>query len=133
MYLFRQPNSVYYTRVAIPTSLQKNGFPKEIRLSLVTRDRRMAYKRNLDQTKVIFELFELAQTKSLPFLDFKQKLNAEINKLRVSFNKQTGDGDSTCFQNTIWPRVMKAFQGYQLSDSQLIELMASTIKPLYST
>ncbi|MCG9634111.1 tyrosine-type recombinase/integrase [Vibrio parahaemolyticus] len=96
MYLFRQPNSVYYTRVAIPTSLQKNGFPKEIRLSLVTRDRRMAYKRNLDQTKVIFELFELAQTKSLPFPDFKQKLNAEINKLRVSFNKQTVDGDSTC-------------------------------------
>ncbi|MHA2741819.1 tyrosine-type recombinase/integrase [Vibrio harveyi] len=96
MYLFRQPNSVYYTRVAIPTSLQKNGFPKEIRLSLVTRDRRMAYKRNLDQTKVIFELFELAQTKSLPFPDFKQKLNAEINKLRVSFNKQTVDGNSTC-------------------------------------
>ncbi len=96
MYLFRQPNSVYYTRVAIPTSLQKNGFPKEIRLSLATRDRRMAYKRNLDQTKVIFELFELAQTKFLPFPDFKQKLNAEINKLRVSFNKQTGDGDSTC-------------------------------------
>ncbi|MFN1599397.1 tyrosine-type recombinase/integrase [Vibrio harveyi] len=96
MYLFRQPNSVYYTRVAIPTSLQKNGFPKEIRLSLVTRDRRMAYKRNLDQTKVIFELFELAQTKSLPFPDFKQKLNTEVNKLRVSFNKQTSDGDATC-------------------------------------
>ncbi|MDE1209642.1 DUF6538 domain-containing protein [Vibrio aestuarianus] len=96
MYLFRQPNSVYYTRVAIPTSLQKNGFPKEIRLSLVTRDRRMAYKRNLEQTKVIFELFELAQTQSLPFPDFKQKLNAEINKLRVSFNKQTVDGDSAC-------------------------------------
>ncbi|EPN3996414.1 hypothetical protein ACTZ91_000035 [Vibrio parahaemolyticus] len=33
------------------------------------------------------------------------------------------------FQNTIWPRVMKTFQGYQLSESQLIELMASTIKP----
>ncbi|EGQ9060138.1 tyrosine-type recombinase/integrase [Vibrio parahaemolyticus] len=96
MYLFRQPNSVYYTRVATPTSLQKNGFPKEIRLSLVTRERRLAYKRNLDQTKVIFELFELAQTKSLPFPDFKQRLNAEINQLRTSFNKQTSDGDSTC-------------------------------------
>ncbi|EOA6546309.1 DUF6538 domain-containing protein [Vibrio vulnificus] len=95
MYLFRQSNSVYYTRVAIPTSLQKNGFPKEIRLSLVTRARRMAYKRNLDQTKIIFELFELAQIKSLPFPNFKQKLNAEINKLRVSFNKETSDGDST--------------------------------------
>ncbi|WP_447468820.1 tyrosine-type recombinase/integrase [Vibrio harveyi] len=56
----------------------------------------MAYKRNLEQTKVIFELFELAQTQSLPFPDFKQKLNAEINKLRVSFNKQTVDGDSAC-------------------------------------
>ncbi|MCS0027479.1 tyrosine-type recombinase/integrase [Vibrio alginolyticus] len=96
MYLFRQPNSVYYTRVAIPTSLQKNGFPKEIRLSLVTRDRRMAYIRNLDQTKVIFELFELAQAKSLPFTAFKQMLNAEINKIRASFKKQTGGGDSTC-------------------------------------
>ncbi|EOG7786252.1 tyrosine-type recombinase/integrase [Vibrio fluvialis] len=96
MYLFRQPNCVYYTRVATPTSLQKNGFPKEIRLSLVTRERRLAYKRNLDQTKVIFELFELAQTKSLPFPDFKQRLNAEINQLRISFNKQTSDGDSTC-------------------------------------
>lgn len=56
----------------------------------------MAYKRNLDQTKVIFELFELVQIKSLLFPDFKQKLNAEINKLRVSFNKETSDGDSTC-------------------------------------
>lgn len=109
MYLFRQPNCVYYTRVAIPTSLQKNGFPKEIRLSLVTRERRLAYKRNLDQTKVIFELFEWAQTKSLPFPDFKQRLNAEINQLRTSFNKQTSDGDSTCrlLSETYEPKTQK--------------------------
>lgn len=109
MYLFRQPNSVYYTRVAIPTSLQKNGFPKEIRLSLVTRDRRMAYKRNLDQTKVIFELFELAQTKSLSFPDFKQRLNAEINQLRNSFNQRASDSDSKCrlLSETYVPKTKK--------------------------
>ncbi|WP_409393445.1 hypothetical protein [Vibrio harveyi] len=56
---------------------------------------------------------------------------------RLSRNKDVlvdwaQDSDSVLesrFQNTIWPRVMKTFQGYQLSESQLIELMASTIKP----
>ncbi len=92
MYLFRLPNSVYYTRVTISTSLQKNGFPKEFRPSLITPERRLAYKRNLNQTKIIFELLELTQTKSLSFPDFKQRLNAEINRLRNSFNQRVSDG-----------------------------------------
>lgn len=76
----------------------------------------MVYKLNLDQTKVIFELFELVQTKSLPFPDFKQKLNAEINKLRVSFNKQTVDGDSTC-------RLLSVIVMLKLISQQAVDLL----------
>ncbi|HHF3020745.1 TPA: DUF6538 domain-containing protein [Vibrio diabolicus] len=86
MYLFRQSNGVYYTRIATPLSLQGNGFPKEIRLSLFTRERRLAYRRNIEQTKTIFELFNEAKALPLTFERFKQLLNDEINQLRESFN-----------------------------------------------
>ena len=56
---------------------------------------------------------------------------------RLSRNKDVlvdwaQDSDSVLesrFQNTIWQRVTKAFCDYSLSEEQLIELVASTIKP----
>ncbi|ARR08780.1 integrase [Vibrio campbellii] len=60
MYLLRLPNSVYYTRIATPHSLHSRGYPKEIRFSLFTKERRIACLRNVDQTKIILSLFEHA-------------------------------------------------------------------------
>jgi hypothetical protein len=67
MYLFRQSNGVYYTRIATPLSLRGNGFPKKF-----TRERRLAYRRNIEQTKTIFALFDEAKALPLPFQRFKQ-------------------------------------------------------------
>ncbi|MEZ8410344.1 DUF6538 domain-containing protein [Vibrio splendidus] len=49
MYLLRLPNSVYYTRIATPISLQSSGSPKEFKFSLLTRERKVAYLRNIEQ------------------------------------------------------------------------------------
>ena len=88
MYLLRLPNSVYYTRIATPHSLHTLGYPKEIRFSLFTKERRVACLRNVDQTKIILSLFERASEQELPFVEFKLSLNEQINQLREQFNQQ---------------------------------------------
>ncbi|AGU98202.1 tyrosine-type recombinase/integrase [Vibrio campbellii] len=89
MYLLRLPNSVYYTRIATPHSLHSRGYPKEIRFSLFTKERRIACLRNVDQTKIILSLFEHANAQDLPFVEFKLSLNEQINQLREQFNQKT--------------------------------------------
>ncbi|WP_430519211.1 DUF6538 domain-containing protein [Aliivibrio sp.] len=51
MYLLRLPNSVYYTRIATPLPLRERGYPKEFKFSLLTRDRKVAYLRNIEQLR----------------------------------------------------------------------------------
>lgn len=92
MYMLRLPNSVYYTRVVTPNSLRALGYPKEIKLSLFTRNRKTATLRNIDHTKVIFTLFELAEDKALVYAEFKLKLAQGINALRELYN---GKSEST--------------------------------------
>lgn len=53
MYLFRLPNSVYYTRIVTSLSLRERGYPKELKLSLLTRERKVAYLRNIEQVQLI--------------------------------------------------------------------------------
>ncbi|MEZ8946781.1 DUF6538 domain-containing protein, partial [Vibrio sp. 10N.247.311.12] len=52
MYLLRLPNSVYYTRIATPLSLRSSGYPKEFKFSLLTRERKVAYLRNIEQVQL---------------------------------------------------------------------------------
>ncbi|TOG13874.1 integrase [Vibrio parahaemolyticus] len=88
MYLLRLPNSVYYTRVATPLSLRSMGYPKEIRFSLFTRERRVAYLRNVEHTKLIFALFNDADSQQLPYNTFKAQLNEQVNQLRQQFQQE---------------------------------------------
>ena len=46
MYLFRAPNSTYYTRICLPKSLRDNGFPFDLKISLLTKRRDEAVDRN---------------------------------------------------------------------------------------
>ncbi|MCJ0821314.1 hypothetical protein MO988_07835 [Vibrio vulnificus] len=89
MYLLRLPNSVYYTRVATPLSLRSMGYPKESRFSLFTRERRVAYLRNVEHTKLIFALFTDADSQQLPYNTFKAQLNEQVNQLRQQFQQES--------------------------------------------
>lgn len=48
MYLYRAPNNVYFTRICLAKSLRDKGFPFDIKVSLLTRDRSEAVMRNTD-------------------------------------------------------------------------------------
>ena len=47
MYLTRDRNSMYYTRIPLPKTLRDAGYPACLRFSLHTKDRRTASQRNL--------------------------------------------------------------------------------------
>ncbi|MEZ8895168.1 DUF6538 domain-containing protein [Vibrio sp. 10N.247.310.81] len=82
MYLLRLPNSVYYTRIATPISLQSSGSPKEFKFSLLTRERKVAYLRNIEQVQLLHTLFDRAKVTALIFSEFKAELAHSINQLR---------------------------------------------------
>ncbi|MCU8509364.1 hypothetical protein M2G40_16300 [Vibrio vulnificus] len=88
MYLLRLPNSVYYTRIATPLSLRSSGYPKEFKFSLLTRERKVAYLRNIEQVQLLHALFDKAITTSLSFAAFKAELSNAINELRKAYKHQ---------------------------------------------
>ncbi|MEZ8719303.1 tyrosine-type recombinase/integrase [Vibrio splendidus] len=88
MYLLRLPNSVYYTRIATPLSLRSSGYPKEFKFSLLTRERKVAYLRNIEQVQLLHALFDRAKVTALSFADFKAELTHSINQLRQSYRSQ---------------------------------------------
>ncbi|WIH22483.1 tyrosine-type recombinase/integrase [Photobacterium damselae] len=85
MYLLRLPNSVYYTRIATPLSLRESGYPKEFKFSLLTRERKTAYLRNIEQVQLLHGLFEKAIRLSLCFVDFKAELANATDALRLAY------------------------------------------------
>ncbi|MDD9156708.1 tyrosine-type recombinase/integrase [Aliivibrio sp. S4TY2] len=88
MYLLRLPNSVYYTRIATPLSLRESGYPNELKFSLLTRERKTAYRRNVEQVQLLHALFEKAIALSLTIVEFKTELAESINTLRAAYNAQ---------------------------------------------
>ncbi|WP_255555610.1 integrase [Enterovibrio paralichthyis] len=88
MYLLRLPNSVYYIRIATPLSLRESGYPKEFKFFLLTRERKTAYLRNIEQVQLLHGLFEKAIRLSLCFVDFKAELADAIDVLRQDYRKQ---------------------------------------------
>ncbi|HDM8161099.1 TPA: tyrosine-type recombinase/integrase [Vibrio harveyi] len=88
MYLMRLPNSVYYTRIATPLSLRSSGYPKEFKFSLLTRERKVAYLRNIEQVQLLMALFEKAKLTAMCVSDFKSELADVINQVRESYCHQ---------------------------------------------
>ncbi len=89
MYLFRLPNCVYYTRIATSLSLRERGYPKELKFSLLTRERKVAYLRNIEQVQLILGLFDKAMVTKQDFADFKAELADAINGFRQHYRHQT--------------------------------------------
>ena len=85
MYLLRLPNSMYYTRIATPLSLRSSGYPKEFKFSLFTRERKVAYLRNIKQVQLFMALFEKAKLTAMCFSDFTAELADVINQVNERY------------------------------------------------
>ncbi len=64
MYLIKLSNNVFYTRISTPAILQTSlGYPREIRLSLFTKNRRLAaLLRNSDEKPNLLKLSDFYTT-----------------------------------------------------------------------
>ncbi len=85
MYLFRATNCTYFTRICFSKVLRNRGFPFDIKISLLTKVRTVATKRNLVVSLAVFELVECINETTMPH-DFKSSLNKHINDLREGFD-----------------------------------------------
>ncbi|EGQ8536306.1 tyrosine-type recombinase/integrase [Vibrio parahaemolyticus] len=95
MYLIKLSNNVFYTRISTPVALQTSlGYPREIRLSLLTKQRRLASKRNSQLSGVIHTLYEQALTERIPYVSFKVELDAQVAKVRQQFSSNLPNEDS---------------------------------------
>ncbi|MGL0941785.1 DUF6538 domain-containing protein [Vibrio vulnificus] len=95
MYLIKLSNNVFYTRISTPVALQTSlGYPREIRLSLLTKHRRLASKRNSQLSGVINTLYEQALTERIPYASFKMDLDAKVAKVRQQFTSNLPNVDN---------------------------------------
>lgn len=85
MYLFRATNCTYFTRICFAKSLKDRGFPFDIKISLLTKVRPIATKRNLVISLAVVELVECINDATTPH-DFKSSLNKRISELRERFD-----------------------------------------------
>ncbi|EKO3793021.1 tyrosine-type recombinase/integrase [Vibrio metschnikovii] len=102
MYLIKLSNNVFYTRISTPVALQTFlGYPREVRLSLLTKQRRLASKRNSQLSGVIHTLYEQALTERIPYASFKMDLDAQVAKVRQQFSSNLPNEDNPQSQCTI--------------------------------
>lgn len=95
MYLIKLSNNVFYTRISTPVALQTSlSYPREIRLSLLTKHRRLASKRNSQLSGVIHTLYEQALTERIPYASFKMDLDAKVAKVRQQFTSNLPNVDN---------------------------------------
>lgn len=84
MYLFRAPNSTYYTRICLPKSLRDNSFPFDLKISLLTKRRDEAVERNFilvpQLRKLIDDAFQECDAST-----FRNKVDELVNQVRDSF------------------------------------------------
>ncbi|CDU08787.1 conserved hypothetical protein [Vibrio coralliirubri] len=83
MYLLKSTNGLYFSRVCTPKPLLKQGYPFDIKVSLMTKDRHVAIQRNFDIAACIKQAFFACQTlHPIPYKDFKSALNQRIQAIR---------------------------------------------------
>ncbi|MDF4559940.1 tyrosine-type recombinase/integrase [Vibrio parahaemolyticus] len=112
MYLIKLSNNVFYTRISTPAILQTPlGYPREIRLSLFTKYRRLATKRNAQLASAIHTLHEQALAENIPYTDFKISLSTKVAEIRQQFCSNLPHVDnpqSKCTSMSIETRAMPA-------------------------
>ncbi|HCG7227324.1 TPA: tyrosine-type recombinase/integrase [Vibrio parahaemolyticus] len=112
MYLIKLSNNVFYTRISTPAILQTSlGYPREIRLSLFTKYRRLATKRNAQLVSAIHTLHEQALAENIPYTDFKISLYTKVAEIRQQFCSNLPHVDnpqSKCTSMSIETRALSA-------------------------
>ncbi|HCG7756588.1 tyrosine-type recombinase/integrase [Vibrio parahaemolyticus] len=112
MYLIKLSNNVFYTRISTPAILQTSlGYPREIRLSLFTKYRRLATKRNAQLASAIHTLHEQALAENIPYTDFKISLSTKVAEIRQQFCSNLPHVDnpqSKCSSMSMETRAMPA-------------------------
>lgn len=112
MYLIKLSNNVFYTRISTPAILQTSlGYPREIRLSLFTKYRRLATKRNAKLVSAIHTLHEQALAENIPYTDFKISLSTKVAEIRQQFCSNLPHVDnpqSKCTSMSIETRALSA-------------------------
>ncbi|ELA3110035.1 tyrosine-type recombinase/integrase [Vibrio vulnificus] len=124
MYLIKLSNNVFYTRISTPAILQTSlGYPREIRLSLFTKYRRLATKRNAQLASAIHTLHEQALAENIPYTDFKISLSTKVAEIRQQFCSNLPHVDnpqSKCTSMSIETRAMPAPAPEESVNSRLI-------------
>ncbi|PTP19722.1 integrase [Vibrio splendidus] len=83
MYLLKLPSSIYYHRSPVPVLLRERGFPSEIRLSLLTKNRNVALSRNIQLSLIVKQSLNLAiNNDTLTFEQVKADLYEDIEQYR---------------------------------------------------
>ncbi len=90
MYLLKTASHNYYTRICLPKSCRDRGFPFDLKVSLLTKNRRIASLRNLNVAIELKQLIDSITIQTHP-ADFNIAANKLINELRSDFD----DNDST--------------------------------------
>lgn len=85
MYLFRATNCTYYTRICLSKSLRDLGFPFDLKISLLTKLRAIATRRNLQIASAVNQAIDLITPDTTPG-KFKASLNQKINEIRLNFD-----------------------------------------------
>ncbi|PTP27495.1 hypothetical protein CWO07_19800 [Vibrio splendidus] len=96
MYLFKTASHNYYTRICLPKNYRDRGFPFDLKVSLLTKNRRIASLRNLSVAIELKQLIDSITAQTHP-RDFNVAANELINELRSHFN----DGESTSSSKAI--------------------------------
>ncbi|MCE3219227.1 tyrosine-type recombinase/integrase [Vibrio diabolicus] len=109
MYLQKAPNGVYQTRICIPKLLREFGYPFDIKVSLLTKERSDAIERNFKTASCIKGALSLIDHNQPPlFSAFKATLDKRIEALRFSFTSTAGQSYSKIFEAP--PELMEHFQ-----------------------
>ena len=85
MYLFKAPNYTYYTRICLPKNLRDRGFPFDLKISLLTKNRPLASERNLSVAAKLKSLIRGVTTLTQPS-DFQNAADELINEVRGTFD-----------------------------------------------
>lgn len=124
MYLIKLSNNVFYTRISTPAILQTSlGYPREIRLSLFTKYRRLATKRNAQLASAIHTLHEQALAENIPYTDFKISLSTKVAEIRQQFCSNLPHVDnpqSKCTSMSMETRAMPAPAPEESLNSRLV-------------
>ena len=85
MYLFRAPNCTYYTRICLPKNLRDRGFPFDLKISLLTKSRPIAIKRNVSVANMIMIQLDNV-TPDIEPNAFKECTDKAVDELRSKFH-----------------------------------------------